>query len=202
MNIRRIGAVLGAAAAVLVIVFIAAKILLRPVPSMTFTAEGNALIVNGETGGTSLADLEGALAAHPNTRTLILDRIEGSNDDTVNLAMARTVRARNLDTHLNNDSVIELGGIELFIGGVHRTMEDGARIGVHSWYDDDGHYEGRDLPRDHPDHKPYLETYRGLGVTDDLYWFILDAASNKDMYFMTNEEIERFGVLTAPIGED
>lgn len=198
---KRIGVVLGAAAIIVVVAFLVLKVLLRPGPPMTFAAKGDALIVNGTTGRGSLADLQAALAANPGTRVLILSRIEGSDDDAVNLQMARMVRDRKLDTHLNADSVIESGGIELFIGGVNRTMDEGARIGVHSWSDEDEHYQGRDLPRDHPDHKPYLDTYRALGVPEDLYWFILAAAPNDGMYFMTEDDIDRFDVLTAPIGQ-
>jgi hypothetical protein len=167
---------------------------------MTFTPRDDALVVDGETGSGSLADLEKALAEHPQTRVLILNRIAGSNDDAVNLAMAMLLRRKGLDTHLNSDSVIESGGIELFIGGNQRTMDEGARIGVHSWYDEEG-YEGRDLPKDHPDHRSYLEAYRALGIPEELYWFILAAAPNDSMYFMTDAEIEQFDVLTAQIGE-
>lgn len=200
MSVRRKVVVL-AAVAIFGVVLIALIALQLLAPPMTFTAKDDTIVVNGATGSNSLVDLEEALAAHPKTRVLIFNRIEGSNDDAINLAIAQTVRNRNLDTHLNADSVIESGGIELFIGGVNRTMDEGARIGVHSWYDEEGRYEGRALPRDHPDHKPYLETYHALGVPEDLYWFILNAAGTDGMYFMTDEEIERFDIVTWPIGE-
>ena len=202
MSIRRIGVVLGTAISAAVIVFIAMQVLEYLRPPMTFTAQGTQLIVDGTTGSNSLADLEAALAAHPQTEVVVLNRVEGSDDDAVNLLMARAIRGRNLDTHLNRDSVIESGGIELFIGGVSRTMDSGARIGVHSWFDEDEKYQGRDLPKDHPDHQPYLETYRALGIPEDFYWFILAAASSDEMYFMTEADIERFDILTAPIGEN
>jgi hypothetical protein len=201
MSIRRIGVVLGTVVAVAVIGFVAIQVLQYLRPPMTFTAEGDRLIVNGTTGSDSLADLEAALAAHPETEVIVLNRVEGSDDDAVNLQMARAIRDRELDTHLNKDSIIESGGIELFIGGVNRTMNEGARIGVHSWFDEDEKYQGRDLPKDHPDHQPYLETYRALGVPEDLYWFILAAASSDGMYFMTEADIGRFDILTEPIGE-
>jgi len=202
MSIRRIGVVLGTAISAAVIVFIAMQVLEYLRPPMTFTAQGTQLIVDGTTGSNSLADLEAALAAHPQTEVVVLNRVEGSDDDAVNLLMARAIRGRNLDTHLNRDSVIESGGIELFIGGVSRTMDSGARIGVHSWFDEDEKYQGRDLPKDHPDHQPYLETYRALGIPEDFYWFILAAASSDEMYFMTEADIERIDILTAPIGEN
>ena len=202
MSIRRTGAILAAALAVAVLGLVALKLLQWPGPPMTFTAQGNQLIINGTTGSNSLADLQAALAAHPETEVIVLNRVEGSDDDAVNLQMARMIRDRHLDTHLNMDSIIESGGIELFIGGVNRTMSEGARIGVHSWFDEDEKHQGRDLPKDHPDHQPYLETYRVLGVPEDLYWFILAAASSDEMYFMTEAEIDRFDILTAPIDEN
>ena len=198
MSFRRAGillaGVLAVAAIVIVIIFQGQS------GPMTFTAQGDQLIVNGTTGSGSLADLEEALAENPQIRVVVLNRVEGSDDDSVNLEMARILRSRNLDTHLNADSVIESGGVELFIGGADRTMDKGARIGVHSWYDEDGRYQGRDLPRDHPDHQPYLEAYRALGIPEDFYWFILDAAPSDAMYFLTADDIARFRILTAPPG--
>jgi hypothetical protein len=199
MSVRRKRVVAGVTVAIAVAILIALNIFQQP--PMTFTAKGDTLVVNGTTGSNSLVDLEEALAVNPKTRVLVLNRIEGSDDDAINLVMAQTIRNRNLDTHLNAGSVIESGGIELFIGGFHRTMEEGAHIGVHSWYDEEGRYEGRALPRDHPDHRPYLETYHALGVPEALYWFILSAAGSDGMYFMTDEEIKRFDLVTSPIGE-
>ena len=75
-------------------------------------------------------------------------------------------------------------------------MEPGARIGVHSWYDDDDEMDGVDYPRDAPDHelnRRYVEDMLG---TDAFYWFTLEAAPADGMHYMTEAEIARFGLLT------
>ena len=53
------------------------------------------------------------------------------------------VRNRGIATHLPADGEIASGGVDFFLAGVKRTAEAGAKIGVHSWADDD--YEGREL---------------------------------------------------------
>ena len=168
---------------------------------MTFTPSGDALIINGETQTDTLAKFKIALDQYPNTRTIILNIVPGSDDDDVNLKMARVIRKKNLSTHLTKDSIIESGGIELFIGGVERTMERGAQVGVHSWSDDDDGYEAHELPKDHKDHKPYIKTYQKLGIPKSFYWFVVNAAPANGMYFMTEDELMRFNLLTKPIIE-
>lgn len=166
---------------------------------MTFTPSGNTLIINGETQADSLVKFRSALKNHPETRIIILNIVPGSDDDDVNLKMAKTIRRHKLSTHLTQNSIIESGGIELFMGGVERTMERGAKVGVHSWSDDDEGYEAHELPKGHPDHKPYIKTYQKLGIPKSFYWFSINAAPADDMYFMSEEELERFDLLTQPI---
>lgn len=166
---------------------------------MTFSPKGDALIINGETQADSLVKFRAALNKYPNTRIIILNIVPGSDDDEVNLKMAKTIRRNNLSTHLTRNSIIESGGIELFMGGVERTMEQGAKVGIHSWIDDDEGYEAHELPKDHPDHKPYIKTYKKLGIPKSFYWFTVNSASADEMYFMTEEELERFNLLTKPI---
>ncbi len=174
------------------------NVLTPNVIDMTFTPEGDALIINGETQNDSLVKFRAALEKYPQTRKIILNIVPGSDDDEVNLKMARVIRRHQLSTHLTRTSVIESGGVELFMGGVERTMEQGAKIGVHSWSDDEG-YEGHQLPKDHKDHKPYIKTYQKLGIPKSFYWFVLNAAPASGMYFMTEEEIVRYNLLTKPI---
>ena len=170
-----------------------------PASAMTFTAEHDRVLVEGTTDRHSLEELEEVLDDNPDVRMLVLGKVEGSDDDSTNLRMAEFVRGRGLTTHLTSQSVIESGGIELFMGGVRRTMERGARIGVHSWMDEDKGYQGRDLAPDHPDHQEYLNAYRALGTPEVFYWFILKAAPSTAMYFLNEEEIARFNILTSPI---
>jgi hypothetical protein len=160
------------------------------------------VIVEGTTNRDSFEDFEEILNEHPEVRVIVLGQVEGSEDDSVNLRMAELIRRKGLQTHLTSRSVIESGGIELFLGGASRTMERGARIGVHSWIDEGKGYEGRDLSPSHPDHQEYLTAYRVLGTSEAFYWFILKAAPSSAMYFLNDDEIKRFSLLTAPIEVD
>lgn len=172
--------------------------LFSPGLDITFTELDDTLILNGETQDDSLMKFKQALARHPNTKRIVLNVVSGSDADDINIKIAKFIRKKKLATHLTSTSVIESGGIELFLGGVDRTMERGAQIGVHSWSDRDG-YEGRDLPENHPDHKLYIKAYTKLGIPKSFYWFTLNAAAANDMYYLSEDEIERFNLLTAPI---
>jgi hypothetical protein len=61
------------------------------------------------------------------------------------------VRELGLDTHLTADSWIESGAVDVFAAGVQRPMEQGAKLGVHSWTD--GTLDAKDYPRDSPEHE-------------------------------------------------
>ncbi len=84
--------------------------------------------------------------------------------------------------------------VDLFLAGVKRTMEPGAKIGVHSW--SDGTKEAKDYPRDAPEHaKNRLYIERMLG-NDEFYWFTIYAAPAEDIYFMKVSEIRDYELLT------
>ena len=76
-------------------------------------------------------------------------------------------------------------------------MEQGARIGVHSW--SDGLREAMDYPRDAPEHeanRAYIEAMLGQ---DDFYWFTIEAAPADDILWMTADQISQYGLLTQPV---
>ncbi len=166
---------------------------------MSFDVRGETVIVNGHTQSHSLKDLKKVLKRNPQIRTVELDQVAGSDDDLINLKMAKFIRKKGLDTRLTATSKIESGGIELFIGGVSRTIARGAKIGVHEWRDDDDGYDATDIPRDHEDHDPYLKTYSKLGIPKAFYWFVIEAAPPESMYFLSEEEISRFKLATEPL---
>jgi len=49
----------------------------------------------------------------------------------------------------------------------------------------------------HEKNRKYIEDMLG---SDEFYWFTINAAPADDIHRMTNDEIVRFGLLTAPIG--
>jgi len=76
------------------------------------------------------------------------------------------------------------------------TMEPGAIIGVHSWYDDDDKKGATEYPRHAYEHKMFREYTKRMRGSEDFYWFTIRAAPAEGMHTMTVEEIARYGILT------
>ena len=99
------------------------------------------------------------------------------------------------DTELLSTSNIASGGVDFFLAGNRRTVASGAIIGVHSWgTDGENGVVAAQLPRDHPDHRPYIEFYQHIKQFEatEFYFFTLNAASAEDIHNMTPEEITRW----------
>lgn len=159
-----------------------------------FTVQGDKLLMSGEINSKTLDQFEAIYAKNPEIRTLVELDIPGSLDDETNIALAYRVRELRLNTHLTATSEIYSGGVDLFLAGVQRTMEPGAKIGVHSW--SNGSREAKDFPRDAPEHEQYLTfTTRMIG-DEQFYWFTIYAASAGDIHLMSDAEIEKYGLLT------
>lgn len=133
---------------------------------------------------------------YPEVTTIVMQDVPGSIDDEANLAAARLVRRYGFKTLVPDDGLIASGGVDFFLAGVERTVEPGAKLGVHSWAGDN--LTGSELPHDDPDHRPYLNYYLDMGIPTDFYWFTLDAAPADDIHFMTPEEIDHYQITTSP----
>lgn len=164
---------------------------------LSFTAVNERLLVSGEISTPSAAAFEEILNANPQIRTIVLQDLAGSIDDEAVLDMGYLIRNRGLATHLQSDSAIYSGAVDLFLAGRSRTMVRGAEIGVHSWAD--GFGEGSAYPRDAWEHRANVRYTRDMLGSDAFYWFTLQAASSREIHIMTPGEIARFGLLTAPI---
>ncbi len=157
---------------------------------------GDFLFLKGVINSDTYADVIDMLAAHPNIQSLVLTDVPGSADDEANLALGRVVRKAGLITYLPAEGLVASGGTDLFLSGAKRVMGRGARVGVHSWGDDD--ITGNDLPRDDPEHERYLSYYREIGIPEQFYWFTLEAAPADDIHWMTEAELAKHAVYTLP----
>ena len=158
--------------------------------------QGDILLMKGTINSGTPAQLNALLSANPQIRTIVMLYCPGSSDDEVNFPMARMVRARGLNTHITSQSEISSGCVDFFLAGNVRTMERGAKIGVHGWFDDDDGKEATDYPRDSTEHelnRKYVEDMLG---SDAFYWFTIEAAPAKRMHYMNEEEIALYGMLT------
>ena len=162
--------------------------------SASFQVTGDAAVMTGVIDNEIGAKLETLLERHPEVKTIIMRHVEGSVDDEANLKAARMVRERGLNTLIPADGLVASGGTDFFLAGVRRTVEAGAMIGVHSW--SGLTIEGADLPRDHPEHQPYLSYYRAMGIPTEFYWYTLQAAPGDEMHWMSQDEQRRYRIAT------
>ncbi len=162
---------------------------------VSFTVEGEKAIMKGTIDATLKNTLDTMLSNNPAVKTIEMLEVPGSADDEANLVAARIIRARAISTHVPAMGHIASGGVDFYLAGVMRTLDEGAKVGVHSWADGDGK-AGSSYPTDHTDHKQYLDYYTEMGIPLEFYWFTLSAAAPEAIHYMTPEEIDRYGVTT------
>ncbi|MDG2149361.1 MAG: hypothetical protein P8N09_07545 [Planctomycetota bacterium] len=160
----------------------------------TFEVQGERAIMTGVIGPTTPGRVLELVLEHPEVEQIVLQDMPGSMDDESNLRAASLMRRLGLSTHVPADGMVASGGTDLFLAGVRRSAEPGARFGVHSWADVG--FEGADVPRDDPQHDLYLDYYREMGIPEAFYWYTLEAASADDIHWMTEDELEQYGFFT------
>ncbi|MGJ8616765.1 MAG: alpha/beta hydrolase [Sulfitobacter sp.] len=163
----------------------------------TFEVRGAQLFMEGEITSRTPANFERLIAENPQITTVVQGYMPGSLDDEAVVRMGYKLRSLGLNTHLNADSEIYSGAVDLFLAGRNRTMQRGAIIGVHSWAD--GFGEGARYPRDAPEHRTTAAYTADMLGSDAFYWFTLQAAPSDGIHEMTAAEIARFGLLTRPV---
>jgi len=82
----------------------------------------------------------------------------------------------------------------MFLAGTKRTIDLGAKLGVHSW--SDGEKDGSEFPKEDEVHTIYLDYYKEMGIDTEFYWYTLDAASAENIHWMTESEILKYKILT------
>lgn len=159
--------------------------------SATFTIEDDTAVMVGVIGAGTPDAVRALVDDHPEVSTIELVDVPGSENDEANLEASLLVREAGLATHVPSDGVIASGGVDFFLAGASRSWDDGAMFGVHSWAS--GSTEGRDVPRDDPEHDLFLDYYDEIGVDEDFYWFTLGAADADSIHYMTDDELEEYG---------
>jgi hypothetical protein len=157
----------------------------------------NNLYIMGGLGSRAYNQIFDLMQSDLNITTLVEQNISGSIHDDINMQTGRLVRQSGLSTHLENGSHIASGGVDLFCAGVQRTIEEGAKLGVHSWSGED--IEAGELPEESPLHNNqinYFNEMLGDPLGKEFYFFTIYAASADDMYYMNENEIEQYGIST------
>ncbi len=162
---------------------------------LTFDVEGTTAFMSGDLGRSAPRKVQALFEEYPEVSRIELVDCPGSLDDYAALEASRLVREHGIDTHVGPKGEIASGAVDFFIAGVNRSVSEGGQVGVHSWAG--GSLEGSELPRDDPEHELYLDYYAEMGVPEAFYWFTLDAASARDIHWMTQEELLTYGVVNA-----
>ena len=166
---------------------------------LKFRVKDNIAYGYGGTDGRSVAAVKKLIQEHPYVDTLVFKKMPGTQDADMNLRLARDIRRRGLNTHIEANSVIASGAVDLFLSGKKRTMECGALIGVHSWSIGGARETIRISPKDigidrrQKHHEKFLTD---MGIDPAFYAFTRAAAEPEDIHYMSMDEIRRFDLLT------
>ncbi|MFK7936242.1 MAG: hypothetical protein AB8G22_22195, partial [Saprospiraceae bacterium] len=159
--------------------------------------DDNTVEMDGEISSSTLEDFEDLMKDYPEIDQIIMKEVPGSSNDEVNLLVSQKVHDNNIATHLADDGLIASGGVDFFLAGTTRTKGSNTMIGVHSW--SDGTSEAADFPRGNAEHQPYIDYYISVGFSqtaaEEFYYFTINAAPAASIYYMTEAEIEQYGVL-------
>lgn len=201
MEVQRVRVLYGVCLALLMLTGCASSNPTQPPHSVTKSADEMSIYVEGDVAFLSglltsrlPQQLKEALSDHPNVTDLVLVDVPGSNDQLATMEAARMIRHLGLNTHIAQTGYVLSGGVDLFLGGVERTIGAGAGVGVHSWRDTQNW--GDDINLADPVHASYVNFYLEMGVPERFYWFTLDAAPAERIYFLSPEEIYDYRLVT------
>lgn len=151
--------------------------------------------VNGTLGTSTYVQMMSLINDHPEVKTLVLQEIDGSVNDAINMHTGRLVRNAQLTTRVSADGDINSGGVDLFAAGFERIYKTGGKLGVHSWCCGENNIPANELERDDPAHGAQLTYFRemlGQDLGPEFYFFTLDAAPFETVHVMTQEELDKF----------
>ena len=165
---------------------------------LAFEVNGTRAFGNGVTKTDSAGVVRKLLRDHPEVTTLVMQYMPGTQNADANLKIAYDIRRGGLSTHLQSGSFIASGAVDLFLAGESRTMDCGAKIGVHSWAiagPKGGNFNPKSMGSD--SRQRIQERFlRAMSIDPAFYAFTRDAAGPDDIYILKPEDIARFGVLT------
>ncbi len=152
--------------------------------------DGNTAKINGVLGKQFHKMFVKFIEENPEIKDLVLEKIPGSMNDEWNVKTCRLIHQNCMNTILKEDSEIASGGVDLFVSGNNRTIEEGAMIGVHSWRD--AKKDGGEYPKDSEEHVLFLDFFEEIEIDTAFYWYTLRAAEAKSIHWMSNEEMELY----------
>lgn len=161
-----------------------------------FIISGDKAVMTGVIWKGTIDEVKKLIREYPAVETIIMENVEGSIDDESNLIASRLVREAGLNTKVLKNGVIASGGTDFFIAGVKREVEEGGKVGVHSWSDESG-TEASKLPTDDASHQSYINYYKDMGLPDPsgFYFFTINSADASSIYYMSQDELKKYGLI-------
>ena len=120
--------------------------------------KGNEAYLSGTLGTIAYVQIKDMINQHPEVKTLVLTNVAGSVNDAVNMHTGRILRKAGLNTKVLSNSEIASGGVDLFCAGNERIVEQGAKIGIHSWCCVND-VTAAEIPKEHPAHMYQIEYF-------------------------------------------
>jgi hypothetical protein len=157
--------------------------------------EGNSAYLSGVLGSDLVQQLSDIVRKNPNVTDLVLVDVPGSTDQQATMDGARLIRRLGLNTRIAPTGYVLSGGVDLFLGGVERTIGAGAGVGVHAWSVGSSMKAVNNNVAESV-HASYVNFYLEMGVPDRFYWFSLDAAPADRVYFLSPEEVYDYQLAT------
>jgi len=155
-------------------------------------------IMNGDMGNRIEKQLNNLMEDYPNIKLLHFGECPGSKNDEAMMDAAKILRNNGINTHLPSNAIVESGAVDLFLSGNIRTRDPGSKIGVHSW--SSGNSSATDYSLGHEEHQPYINFYIFCGFSNEqakeFYYFTINSAGPNDIYYMTDEEINEYNLIT------
>ena len=150
-----------------------------------FFVDGDTVFVSGMVNADTPTGFGAVRDANPNLKQLVMLDVKGPSGTAESIAFGSAIRTAGLTTHLRNDSSISGAGVDAFLGGTRRSLEDGAVI--------------KAVKGDNPDaHKIFVRQMTG----GDAYARFADQYGNKRRgQVMTIAEIGAMGLISGTARE-
>ncbi len=158
----------------------------------------NEILIEGIITESTAGDLSALLIEYPDTRIILMGNVEGATTNEAAFEAARVVRSNEIDIHVVDNSIIIREAVDFMLGGLNRSKGENTQLGVGAWINDQGEM-ATDFPFGHEAHLPWINFYQEMGFqfqqATDFYNFYIFAATSDETLFLTDNQINTFGLL-------
>ncbi|QOR36491.1 hypothetical protein IMX26_06690 [Clostridium sp. 'deep sea'] len=153
----------------------------------------NKAYINGVISKNTARDFEAVIANYPELTTVVFDFVPSSINDDATLKVCEMINSAKLNTLVPYNGLVAGNAVDIFLAGVSRTIESGAKIGVRARTINKTVVNN--LAKSNNSHQRFLELYKKIGVCEEFYWFTVNAPVDK-IKWLTDEEIKQYNLST------